>query len=86
MNQVKDFARIERASDGRQVLFCKSTDDEGNPQLRQVTEHEGVIIEMNLSFGDDDAGWALLDQVFVSVNADKVLATILQTIGEGKPS
>jgi hypothetical protein len=86
VNEAKDFARIERASDGRQVLFYKSTDDEGKPQLRQVTEHEGVIIEMNLSFGDDDAGWAMLDRVFDGVEADKVVAAILQAIGEGEPS
>lgn len=80
MTENNDFARLARASDGRQFLFYKSTDDEGKPQLRQVFEHEGVIVEFNVSFTDDDAGWKTLDMVFPVVDPDRVLAQVLATI------
>jgi hypothetical protein len=62
---VSDFAKIIRAADGEQVLFFKSTDSEsGKPQLRQVTEFEGMFAELNMAFTDDDAGWDKLDKCF----------------------
>lgn len=59
---MSDFAKIVRASDGAQVLFYKGQDDDGRPQLFQVTYFEGVIANLNFSFATD--AWSMLDAAF----------------------
>lgn len=83
--QPEDFAKIIRASDGAQVLFYKSTDnDTGKPQLRQVTEFDGMFAELNVSFSDDDKGWDRLGKRFSAADeaqANEVRSAIGKAIG-----
>lgn len=82
---MADFAKIINASDGAQVLFFKATDDEdGRPQLRQITEFEGVFAAFNMTFSDDDAGWDKLDAAFdtrTQEDADAVRKAVTSMLG-----
>lgn len=83
-DQARDFARLERASDGRQVLVYKSTDDFGKPELRMVLEHLGLVVEFKVSFEDTEAGWVALDGVFDGVDADRVVQKVLGAVERGE--
>lgn len=83
---MTDFARIERAADGTQVLFLKDTADDGCPRLRQITEYEGLNADFCMDFAGTDEGWDLRDKEFNSsdaARAEEVHAAIRQTIGGG---
>lgn len=84
---MSDFAKIVNATDGAQVLFYKSTNSSnGKPQLRQVTEFEGMFAEVNLDFKDVDEGWAGLDRAFAEAGlkqADQVRETIKDLFADG---
>ena len=77
-------AKIVNATDGAQVLFYKSTNSSnGKPQLRQVTEFEGMFAEVNLEFKDVDEGWAGLDRAFAEAGlkqADQVRETTIKDL------
>ena len=47
---MSDFAKIVRASDGEQVLFYKSADDEGRPTLVQASDYDGITLRMEVGF------------------------------------
>jgi len=71
---MNEFAKIILSSDGHQVLFYKTRDDQG-PCLRQVTEYEGAYAELNFGFKDKDSGWDALDLAFnalTTASADAV--------------
>lgn len=85
MTDTQEFAKIVVASDGAQVLFYCSSDERGSPQVRQITEVDGMIIEMNIAFADDDEGWDKRDEWFQAAGqpvADLVRSDIRKIIGD----
>lgn len=80
MSIPRDFAKIIRASDGRQVIVFVELDD-GDYQLRIATHFDGVMVMAGLGFDSADeerneqAAYALLEAWGLE-QADKWLAGI----------
>lgn len=53
---MSDFAKIVRATDGAQVLFYKTMQNDC-PAIMQVTDAYGVLAEITAQFNDTDIGW-----------------------------
>lgn len=53
---MSDFAKIVRATDGAQVLFYKTMQNDC-PAIAQVTDAYGVIAEITAQFNDTEMGW-----------------------------
>ncbi len=71
MNDVKDFAKIVRASNGQQVLFYKEVIDEKNT-LHCIAEFDHYQADMKIAGMDDDSFVSILDKVGIHM-ADKVV-------------
>lgn len=80
MSEHKDFAKIVRASDGRQVLFFVEPYG-GEYHFHQVTNHDGFQADLKVGFtsADDEKNERGAMAMFDSANqerADKVIKVI----------
>jgi len=79
-----DFAKIVRASSGRQVLvYCDSDDGEGRPQMMMMTVVDGVTVQINAGFNSTIEGCDKRDLSFNNYDiaaADKFEAMAIRAV------
>lgn len=67
----EDFAKIVRATSGRQVLVYRGSEDEtGNPELVIATVVDGVMVKLGSGFNDTDDGCEARDKAFAGFGAE----------------
>lgn len=78
-----ELAKIFNASqDGAQILFYRTTDDEGNPAIAQVTEIDGCFVTVTASYKEGQHDFR--DEKFKGLTqeyADVIRAEILKSFG-----
>ena len=81
----RDFAKIVRASDGRQVLFYVEPKG-GDYSLNQMADHGGFMATMTLDFSSEDAelnergAYSALERVGQK-EADALIAEVQNLMG-----
>lgn len=81
----RDFAKIVRASDGRQVLFYVEPSG-GDYKLNQVADHGGFMATMTRDFTHEDAelnergAYSMLERVGQK-EADALIAEVTNLMG-----
>jgi len=82
----KDFAKIVRASDGRQVLFYVEPDG-GDYELHTISLHDGYQADLGIGFQSDNAdlnernAYKALNAAD-QVSADKAIQAVIEMMGE----
>lgn len=76
------FAKIY-GPDVQQVLILKDEDEEGNPQLKIMTNADsGGIVSLGMGFDDTDDGWEKLDRAFEQMDEVTALKYISNLLDE----
>lgn len=67
---MSDFAKIVRATDGAQVLFYKTMQNDC-PAITQVTDAYGVLAEITAQFNDKAMGWGDRELAFEKASVEE---------------